>query len=314
MSTKATSANNHRSSPANAALGAFLRALRSRITPGSVGISSIGQRRVPGLRREEVAQLAGVGLAWYTWLEQGRDVNVSSDVLERIYAALALSPAEREHLFALAHNRPPPNVGFDDGEISESSATLLGRMADAAYISNTRWDVLAWNDAAALLFPDLATEQGGQPNMIRFLFTSPTLRALHVDWETNARVSLEKFKMDFWRNKDERPFAGLVSELQAVSPQFRQWWTSPFVHPTRNGVKTFLSNGGKAVDYSYSVLTLSENQSQRLVVFMPLKEAEPKRGVSYAARPNDDGAAPKPIHPRRQTRGAGNSRSRARST
>jgi transcriptional regulator with XRE-family HTH domain len=265
--------------------------MRSRTKPGSVGISSFGQRRVPGLRREEVAQLAGVGVAWYTWLEQGRDVNVSSDVLERLHAALALSPAEREHLFALAHNRPPPNLGFDDGVISPSSAALLGRMADAAYIANRRWDVLAWNDAAARLFSDLARAQGRQPNMIRFLFASPTLRALHVNWETDARVTLEKFRMDFWRHSDERSFVDLVSELQMASPEFRRWWTSPFVHSTGDGVKTFWSKDGKAVEYSYSALTLSENQSQRLVVFMPLKEAHPKHGVSYAVQPNGGGSA-----------------------
>jgi len=265
--------------------------MRSRTKPGSVGISSVGQRRVPGLRREEVAQLAGVGVAWYTWLEQGRDVNVSSDVLERLHAALALSPAEREHLFALAHNRPPPNVGFDGGMISQSSEALLGRMADAAYVANRRWDVLAWNSAAAELFSDLASAQGSQPNMIRFLFTSPTLRALHVDWETDARVSLEKFRMDFWRHRNERSFADLVRELRAASSEFQRWWASPLVHSIGDGVKTFWSKDAKAVEYSYSVLTLSENQNQRLVVFMPLKEAHPKNGVSYAARPYGDSSA-----------------------
>ena len=291
MSKTATSARSHPPSQASAALGAFLRAMRSRTKPGSVGISSLGQRRVPGLRREEVAQLAGVGVVWYTWLEQGRDVNVSSDVLERLHAALALSPAEREHLFALAHDRPPPNVGFDGGIISQSSAALLGRIADAAYIANKRWDVLAWNSAAADLFSDLASAQGRQPNMMRFLFTSPILRALHVDWETDARVSLEKFRMDFWRHRNERSFTDLVSELETASPEFRRWWDSPFVHPTGDGVKTFRSKDGKAVEYSYSVLALSDNQSQRLVVFMPLRQAHPKNGVTYAVQANGDGSA-----------------------
>jgi transcriptional regulator with XRE-family HTH domain len=290
MSATAKSARNPPWNPASVALGEFLRAMRSRTKPESVGISIVGQRRVPGLRREEVAQLASVGIAWYTWLEQGRDVNVSSDVLERLQAALALSPAEREHLFALAHNRPPPNIGFDGGAISRSSAALLGRMADAAYIANRRWDVLAWNGAAAELFRDLASAQDHQPNMMRFLFVSPTLRALHVDWETDARVSLEKFRLDFWRHRNERSFADLVSELGAASGKFRQWWSSPFVHPTGDGVKTFWSKDGKAVEYSYSVLTLSENHSQRLVVFMPLKDAHPKNGVSYAV-PSGGGSA-----------------------
>jgi transcriptional regulator with XRE-family HTH domain len=291
MSTTTNNVNNHPSSSASAALGEFLRAMRSRTKPEAVGISSVGQRRVPGLRREEVAQLAGVGVAWYTWLEQGRNVNVSSDVLERLHGALALSPAEREHMFALAHNRPPPNSGFEGGVISRSSAALLGRMVDAAYVANRRWDVLAWNGAAAELFRDLASAQGRHPNMIRFLFTSPLLRALHVDWETDARVSLEKFRMDFWRHRNEHSFADLVSELQVASSEFRRWWASPFVHSIGDGVKTFWSKDGKAVDYSYSVLTLSESQSQRLVVFTPVTEAHPKNGVTYAGRPDGDGSA-----------------------
>jgi transcriptional regulator with XRE-family HTH domain len=291
MTTTGKSARTLRSSPASAALGAFLLAMRSRTKPEAVGISSGGRRRVAGLRREEVAQLAGVGLAWYTWLEQGRDVNVSSDVLERLHAVLALSSAEREHLFALAHNRPPPNLGFDGGVISPSSAALLGRMTDPAYITNRRWDVLAWNDAAARLFRDLGDAGGGEPNMIRLLFSSPVLRALHVDWETDARVTLEKFRMDFWRYSNERSFTDLVGELLTASPEFRQWWASPFVHSAGDGIKVFRSEDGEPVEYRYSALTLSENQSQRLVVFMPMTQALPENGVSYAVQPNGEGSA-----------------------
>lgn len=290
MSTTTKSANSHSSNVASVALGEFLRAMRSRTKPGSVGISSVGQRRVPGLRREEVAQLASVGVAWYIWLEQGRDVNVSSEVLERLQTALGLSPAEREHLFALAHNRPPPHFDYDDGVVSPTSAALLGQIVDAAYVANRRWDVLAWNSAAAELFTDLANSPGRRPNMMRFLFTSPALRALHVNWETDARVSLEKFRMDFWRHKDERLFTDLVRELQAASQEFQRWWAAPFVHSTVDGVKTFLSKGGAPSEYAYSVLTLSENQSQRLVVFMPRREAQLKKAVSYAALSGNNGS------------------------
>jgi hypothetical protein len=104
-------------------------------------------------------------------------------------------------------------------------------------------------------------------------------------------VSLEKFRMDSWRHRNERSFADLVSELRAASLEFRRWWASPFVHSTGDGVKTFWSKDGKAVEYSYSVLTVSEKQSQRLVVFMPLKEAQRKNGVSYAAHQNGDDSA-----------------------
>lgn len=265
--------------------------MRSRLKPEAVGLASVGQRRVPGLRREEVAQLAGVGLAWYTWLEQGRDVNVSSDVLERLHAALGLSAAEREHLFALAHSRPPPHVGFDGGTVSPSSAALLGQMAGAAYVANTRWDVLAWNTAAAELFTDLVDAVGRQPNMMRLLFTSPNLRALHVDWETDARVTVEKFRMDFWRHRTEESFIELVNELQAASSEFRSWWATPFVHSIGDGVKAFRGQDGQPIEYDYSVLALSENQSQRLVVFMPRTDTQRGHGVIYAAPPTDQGSA-----------------------
>ena len=257
--------------------------MRARIHPASVGISSVGQRRVPGLRREEVAQLAQVGFVWYTWLEQGRDVNVSSEVLERLYAALQLSQAEREHLFALAHNRPPPNMVLEDHKVAQSSSALLSRIMDPAYISNTRWDVLAWNSAAEGLFRDLALAQRTQPNMIRFLFTSPRLRALHVDWETQARVSLEKFRMDFWRHRNRSSFNDLVAELQAVSDEFRQWWDSPLIPPLEDGGKVFRRNG-KAVEYSYNVLTLSATHNQRLVVFAPATQSDTSQVVRYAAQ------------------------------
>jgi MmyB-like transcription regulator ligand binding domain len=97
--------------------------------------------------------------------------------------------------------------------------------------------------------------------------------------------------MDSWRHRNERSFADLVSELRAASLEFRRWWASPFVHSTGDGVKTFWSKDGKAVEYSYSVLTVSEKQSQRLVVFMRLKEAQRKNGVSYAAHQNGDDSA-----------------------
>ncbi len=257
--------------PASAALGAFLHAMRSRTTPESVGLSSVGQRRVAGLRREEVAQLAGVGVAWYTWLEQGRRIGVSSEVLERLTEALSLSSAEREHLFILAHDRPPPNEGSKGGQVSEGSVALLGKFADAAYIANRRWDVLAWNDAASVLFQDLSCSRNQAPNMIRLLFTATALRALHANWESDARVTLEKFRMDFWQHRGDPSFEALVTEIQALSSEFRLWWSSPLIHPLGDGVKTFWSTDGMATEYHYSVLTFSENRNHRLVVFTPTK-------------------------------------------
>ena len=236
-----------------------------------------------------MAQIAGVGLAWYTWLEQGRDVNVSTAVLEQLNVALALTPAEREYVFTLAHNRPPPRFEFEDRVVSPASAALLGQIANAAYVANRRWDVLAWNAPAVDLFTDLAAPPNGRPNMLHLLFTSAVLRSLHVDWEIDARTSLEKFRLDFWRHSAEPSFLDLVAHLQEASDEFRRWWATPFVHPTVDGTKRFRASDGKPVDHVYSVLTLSENPSQRLVVFMPLTAGSPIYRVSHAnTRGSDD--------------------------
>lgn len=253
---------------ASAALGTFLRDMRSRTKPEAVGIFPTGSRRVPGLRREELAHFAGVGIAWYTWLEQGRGVRVSSDVLERLSAAMSLSPAERMHLFTLAHNRPPPNAEWQDHRVSPASTMLLSRIADAAYIANRRWDILAWNYTASQLFSDLSRHSDGVPNMMRLLFTSSEMRNLHDDWPTAARETLEKFRVDYWEHQNEPSFAELVRELQDASQDFRLWWSDTSVHAVRSGLKAFRSPAGGFIDYRYSVLNLSDTRSQRLVVFM----------------------------------------------
>ncbi|MEQ9511257.1 MAG: helix-turn-helix domain-containing protein, partial [Alloalcanivorax xenomutans] len=134
-------------------LAAFLRARREAITPEQVGLADSGRRRTPGLRREEVATLAGVGVTWYTWLEQGREIGVSAPVLERIARVLKLDGAQRRHLFLLAQNRPP----VEPGKTWCSVPPLVRRLMDdwphhPAYVLNLRWDVLAWNAAAQTLF------------------------------------------------------------------------------------------------------------------------------------------------------------------
>lgn len=267
---------------ASAALSTFLRNMRSRTKPESVGILPVGSRRVPGLRREELAKLADVGIAWYTWLEQGRGVRVSSDVLERLSAVMSLSPTERMHLFTLAHNRPPPNGEWQDYQVSKASTLLLGRISDAAYVANRRWDILAWNYAASQLFTDLSRHSRGVPNMMRLLFTSLEMRDLHSDWPTAARETLEKFRVDYWEHQTEPSFPELVKELQDTSQEFRLWWSDTSVHAVRSGLKSFRSPAGGFIDYRYSVLNLSDVRTQRLVVFMSTASGCLAEGVTCA--------------------------------
>src|SRR5579872_1919297 len=134
-------------------LGEFLRSRRARLSPGAVGLPEGVRRRTPGLRREEVAQLAGVGATWYTWLEQGREVRPSVEVLGALARALRLDPAERQHLFTLAGRPLPETRTVGPEHVGEPLKRMLASLTmQPAYVLGRRWDILAWNPAAAALF------------------------------------------------------------------------------------------------------------------------------------------------------------------
>src|SRR5260370_11807052 len=177
--------------------GAFLRSRRERLTPASVGLPDGFRRRTPGLRRDEVALLAGVGTTWYTWLEQGRDVRASPEVLSALADALRLDPAERRHLFAL-DNRAPPEPPRTGPEIVEEPlrrmlASLTGQ---PAYVLGRRWDILAWNRAAAALFGDYAALQGDERNIMHLVFANAAHRQLLIHRQTLPPISLAMFRAD----------------------------------------------------------------------------------------------------------------------
>src|SRR6266513_4722503 len=173
-------------------LGAFLRSRRARLRPAEVGLTDWGVRRVPGLRREEVAQLANVGLTWYTWLEQGRQARPSASVLTAIADALRLDAHERDHLFALARDPEAQARGGEDHTGTPAAAgsgldTLVQGFEPApAYAISARFDVLAHNRPARLLFGDLGPGPGGPANMLHLGFTVPRWRTLITDWEHEA--------------------------------------------------------------------------------------------------------------------------------
>src|SRR5690242_3470091 len=140
--------------PKRVELAQFLRTRRARVLPVDVGLPGGGRRRTPGLRREEVAQLADVGVSWYTWLEQGRDIHVSEPLLERLARALRLTPTERAHLFALAQGRPAASPLIAPAGVSEALQRVLDVHPFPALVATMRWDYLAWNTAAVRLYGD----------------------------------------------------------------------------------------------------------------------------------------------------------------
>ncbi|WP_285680471.1 helix-turn-helix transcriptional regulator [Actinoplanes sp. NBRC 103695] len=202
-----------------AELADFLRTRRAALSPSDVGLPDSGRRRTPGLRREEVAQRSGVGLSWYTWLEQGRDVSPSEQVLLALCRALALSPSERGHLFLLAGVAPP---GLPDGPVDPDTAALVdGLLPHLAFVLGPRFDVLAHNRAAELIMSDLVAAPPDRRNMLLWLFATPWDNGA---WEHTARANLLDFRTEFARHPGEKSYVSLVDELTARSPRFREWW------------------------------------------------------------------------------------------
>jgi transcriptional regulator with XRE-family HTH domain len=206
-----------------AELAGFLRSRRAALRPADVGLDpGDGRRRTPGLRREEVARLSGVGLSWYTWLEQGRDVTPSAQVLLALSRALALAPAERDHLFLLAEVTPPP-VGEEP--LDEDTAALVeGLLPHVAFVLDPRFDVVAHNRAAELVMAGLVAAPAGRRNLLLWLFDPGTWDAGAPGWRRTAHANLLDFRTEFARHPGDPAYLALVEELSDRNPAFRQWW------------------------------------------------------------------------------------------
>jgi PAS domain-containing protein len=218
-------------------LADFLRDRRARVTPESAGLLANGRRRTPGLRREEVAQLAGVGLSWYTWLEQGRDIRPSPQVLDALARVLRLDGGERAHLFHLARvELPLPGGDYPRDAPPELRAIVDELVPNPAYLLGPRTDVLAWNRAAVAVLGQPASAPDGRPNLLWWLFTSDEPRG--EQWRTTARHTLARFRAERARRLADPAFAVLLEALERASPDFRSWWPRHEVLTEQLGTKT----------------------------------------------------------------------------
>jgi transcriptional regulator with XRE-family HTH domain len=250
-------------------VAAFMRDRRARTRPEDVGLPAGSRRRTPGLRREEVAQLAGVGITWYTWFEQGRDIKVSEDFLERLCRAFRLDAVERSHLFMLARHRLPPVTPSRPAEVSDTVRAVLKSLPCPAYIKTTRWDVVAWNEPAAEIFSDFERHGPGERNLVWLVFTSPAFRSLMVDWEGDARRTLAKFRLDHARANGDPAFETLVADLRSCSPEFRQWWSDQDVRSVGEGVKSIRHPRQGPVAYNHAAFAVEGTPDLRLIVYLP---------------------------------------------
>ena len=233
MSMKQLELNRHHE------LAEFLRSRRARVSPEQVGLPGGGRRRTPGLRRGEVAVLAGVSPEWYTWLEQGRDIHVSVQLLESLARVLQLDASERAHLFLLALRQPPPVETFSAPTISSALQQFLDQLETTpACVFDVRLNVVAWNAAYRAVFGDYATMSERERNMIWRIFTSPLIDRGSEEWERLARVYLAQFRAGYGRFIKDPWWAKQISELSRISPEFRELWARHDVLNVVEGCKS----------------------------------------------------------------------------
>jgi transcriptional regulator with XRE-family HTH domain len=219
-------------------LAAFLRSRRGRITPADVGMPAGFRRRTPGLRREEVAQLAGVGITWYTWLEQGRPINVSVQVLEAIARTLRLDQAECEHLFRLA-GVPAVALPPTHDRLEPQVQAVLDSMADLpAAVVNSRYDVLAWNAAYIAMWPRVGKHEWGT-NLLWGSFVIPSCCSTFVNRDQELPQMVATFRASFGRHLGEPAWTDLIQALSAASPEFEEMWAAHDVAVPTTRVKVF---------------------------------------------------------------------------
>ncbi|MFG2276140.1 helix-turn-helix domain-containing protein [Streptomyces chartreusis] len=223
-----------------AELGAFLKARRAELTPAAVGLADDGTpRRVPGLRREEVARLASISVDYYSRIEQGR-LQVSATVLGALARALRLDAGQQTYLHELAGKPTGRRIRRGPQRVRPSMYRLLDQLDRAPAMVLGRFnDILAWNAAAAALYLDFAQLSPQERNYTRLLFLNRGIRDLHVEWEAAARLSAATLRLETAGNPDDARLADLVGELSVRSPEFRQWWGGRIVSSASYGTKLF---------------------------------------------------------------------------
>ena len=226
-------------------LRAFLRSRRARLSPADVGLPDDGaRRRTPGLRREELAALAGVGVSWYTWLEQGRDIHPSPDVLDALARALRLDAAERVTLFALARTELPlPGSTVTAVDADDDGRALLISLVEAlhptpAYLLGPMTQILAWNGAAAALFGSPAHLPPERRSLLWMLLVDPGEAHSNPTKEGTARNMVARFRIEYAQHAGEPAYEQFVADLHEHSPRFAEWWGEHEVNDTQRGTKT----------------------------------------------------------------------------
>ena len=255
--------------PAHTALGGFLRSRREKLEPHAMGLPNGARRRTAGLRRQEVAELAGIGVDWYIRLEQGRAVRPSAATVDALARALRLDAAEHEHLRALA--LPSPRPAFVREAVPNAVCRIVERLDQPAYVTGRRWDVLAWNDAACALFTDFGRVAEADRNTLVYMLTEPDAqRVFGAAWAAQAARMVARFRgtHDLWA--DDPAFVSLVGDLRERSREFAGLWDAHAISSSGGtGEKVLVHPGDGPRRYEYATFQVNEDPAMRLTIYTP---------------------------------------------
>jgi len=292
-------------------LGDFLRTRRARLTPEEVGLPRGSRRKTPGLRRAEVAQMVGVSVDWYTWLEQGRSITPSTQVLERLVQTLRLDANERNHLFLLAQQQAPPALLLESEIVSPALQHFLDQFGTRpAFVSGRRWDILAWNDAGCAVFGDFRRMTTRERNTIWRIFTDPSSRQYVVDWEEDARQILAQFRSSCGRYPGDVQLTELIHDLQLRSPEFRAWWPDHEVRGGQEGRKTLNHPQVGYLVFERLTFQVFDTPDLKVTVYTPLEETDTPRKLEqlleqWYQHEGQGTRTPKAVHHLPQTQRSG---------
>jgi transcriptional regulator with XRE-family HTH domain len=253
-------------------LGAFLRSRRERIQPEQVGLRSLRRRRTPGLRREEVAQLAGLGVTWYTWLEQGRDIHASAQVLDAIARTLQFDAHEHSHLFTLA-GVATTTIADECVALCPTVQPLIDQLEPfPASVVNSRLDLLAYNRVYASFFNDLGAIPTEDRNILWLAFTHPDWRKVIVDWDDAVGRMVGEYRAAMAEHLDDPAWKTLGARLHRASPEFTAVWERHDVQQVESRTKRALHPTAGLLSLDYTNLWIGQQVGTRIIAFSPADE------------------------------------------
>jgi transcriptional regulator with XRE-family HTH domain len=263
-------------------LSEFLKSCRARLPPAAVGLPQAGRRRTPGLRREDVAALAGLSATWYTWLEQGRDVRASDRVLESLSRTLRMSPEERDYLFLLAQNRTPPLSRQNAEELSPAVVRTLEALSVPALVMTLRWDVIYLNRMYAAVIRDYDDVPAVERNLVRLLIMHPEYQTDQEQYEAMAGRIVAKLKMDYSQAGGEADFEGLIQDLRELSPLFRTLWDRPEITARSEGVHRVRHPKLGDIHLEHTSYQVEGARTLRALIYAPENEASAHKIAAIA--------------------------------